>query len=193
MRTVACAGALSLLSAWTPARAQEWAEYAIVPLRVALQFPAAPTQSAGVFTTASGASVPQTVFSLTQGSVQFTLTVVDFTGHGGEQGAAERQSLKALRDAGGVRLDVDECISGQDGRELSMAGADGSQSKRSVFSVGSRLYLLEAKASPPDVDSGAVDTVRFQQSMRFSGGPLGSGPSVQPICRGRAREASTVD
>ena len=193
MRAIACGGALALLSAWTPARAQTWAEYAIASLQVAVQFPAAPTQSAGTFITASGASVPQTVFSLTQGSVQLTLTVVDFTGRGGDQGTAERQSLKTLRDAGGVRLDVDECISGQDGRELSVAGPDGSQSKLSVFSVGPRLYLLEAKASPPDVDSGAVDTVRFQQSMRFSGGPLGSGPGVQAICRGRARAASTVD
>ena len=73
-----------------------------------------------------------------------------------------------------------------------LTGPDGAQSKVSVFTVGARLYVLEAKVAAAEADDVGPDAIRFQQSMRFSGGRLGSGPALQPVCRGRAREASTV-
>jgi hypothetical protein len=159
---------------------------------VDIQFPAQPDVKQTTYPTAS-ASVPAIVYSYQQDTVAFTLTVVDFSNDGKELGSAADSVIDSLRKGGGVTLDLDECISGQPGHEFSLKGSDGSASKVSVFAVERKLYLLEAKASPPNVDRDSGDISRFQQSMSFAGGELGEGPRVSPICRGKAGPASRVN
>lgn len=177
-------------AAQTPAPA--WREYLLADKSVGVQFPGDPTAISATFPTAGGVAVPTTIYSLKQGALTLTLTVTDFS-HGGNADLAQRLALRDIRGGGEVKLDVDECISGQEGRELAVVGKDGGSLKDSVFAVGPKLYELEAKLAPGADDDAAGAAVRFQQSMRFSGGPLGDGAGVQPVCRGRAREASTVD
>lgn len=180
--------ALVIAAAWSPALAQAWSYRAYTELGVSTEWPSDPMVSR---TDPLPGQPAQVVFSLDRGSSRFSLTVSDFS-HGGDPGKAAREALQAARASGQVKLDLDECISGQPGRELSVWGADGGRSKVSVFQVGRRLYVLEARLAPADVDDASGDADRFQQSLSFSRGPLGAGPDPQPACRGRAREASAV-
>ncbi|MBV8536498.1 MAG: hypothetical protein JO128_12950 [Alphaproteobacteria bacterium] len=187
---------LSLVS--TPLYAQRWSEQYYAQFNVSVQFPAEPTVSQTTYP-AGVSTVPATVYAWQQETATFSLTVADFAGRASDQRAAVDRAIAAAHGNGDVKLDVFECISGQPGRELSIAGKDGSALKVSVFAVGSRLYLLEAKLTPPNVLRDSGDAARFQQSLSF-GDPTtasrinsGSSIGIQPACRGLAAPASRVN
>ena len=195
MRGIVCGLTLSLAAssaALAQSPAPAWREYLLAEKSVGVQFPGDPMAITATFPAAGDAAAPTTIYSLRQGALTLTLIVTDLS-KGGSTDLAERLALRDIRAGGEVKQDVDQCVSGQDGRELAIVGKDGGLLKDSVFAVGGKLYQLEAKLAPGADDDAAGAAVRFQQSMRFSGGPLGDGPSVQPVCRGRAREASIVD
>lgn len=184
---VLAAGLIAALAA--TAALAEWRTFTFAEMGVGAQFPAPPQITSA--TTASGAS--QTTYALDQDGALFRLTVTDFSSHGGDEGNAQKEALAALAAQGQVRLNLSECINGQPGRQLSITASDGGTTKASVFIVGHRLYVLEARLSPAAAADGSADAIRFQQSLRFAGGELGPNDSIQPECRGRAREASEVD
>jgi hypothetical protein len=172
----------------TPARAQTWEKFFYPELGVAIQLPGEPTVTQGSYPTPTG-PVPAVIYSVQQDTSTFSLTVADFSSRSGDQRAAVEKALSAIRSSGDVKLDVDECVSGQPGREFSVLGKDGSASKVSVFAVGSRLFLLEAKLLPPNVLRDSGEAARFQQSLSFGSGRV---ENSQPACRGRAGPASVV-
>lgn len=181
-----CLLSVLLCAVSTPVGAQTWSRLFYPEYGVAIQFPAPPTVTQRSYPTAGGGSAPAVVYSLDQDTSRFSLTVVDFTGRSTDQRAAVAQAVSRIRASGEVKLDVSECISGDSGWEFSVAGKDGSASKMSVFSVGTRVYLLEVTIRPPNVQRDSGDAARFQQSLAFVRG------TPQPACRGRAAEASKV-
>lgn len=188
-----CLLAAALCAAPALAHAQQWKNYPDLAAGVSVQFPAEPDMASGSYPIAKG-SVPATIYSLQQGTSHYSLTIADFSNNSSDQGSAVRQAINAVHDRGEVKLDLNECISGQPGREFSLLGKDGSMSKFAIFSVGPRLYLLEVNVLPPNVQQQSAAAVRFQQSLSFSRGSLGRGAAanVKPACRGRAGAASTV-
>jgi hypothetical protein len=185
MRPIYLLSVIAVLT-WTPAFAQSWGNFFYEDSGVDIQFPIEPKVSQGTYPAGNG-SVPATIYSVQQDTSQYTLTVADFSKNSGDLDKAVDKALSDIRGGGDVKLDVDECISGQPGREFSVVGKDGSASKSSVFAVQDKLYLLEAKVLPPNVQRDSGDAARFQQSMSF-----GKEIAQQPICKGRAREASTI-
>lgn len=176
----------ALLAIATPADAQTWSRFFYPEYQVEIQFPTGPAITQGTYP-AGASAVPATVYAWHQDTSEFKLTVAEFAGRASDQRAAIDRTLGDLRSSGEVKLDVDECISGQPGRELSVNAKDGSAVKASVFAVGSRLYVLEAKVQPPNVQRDSGDAARFQQSLSF-----GRSGFPQPVCRGRAGPASRV-
>ncbi len=181
-----CLIAAFLVVLASPAAAQSWSRFFYPEYQVEIQFPAAPAVTQVAYP-AGVSSVPATVYDWRQDTSDFKLTIAEFAGRPSDQRAAANQAMSAIRASGEVKLDLDECISGQPGREFSVLGKDGTAVKASVFVVGSRLYLLEARVQPPNVQRDSGDAARFQQSLSF-----GRNGFQQPVCRGRAGPSSRV-
>ncbi len=161
------------------ASAQAWKEYPYPESGFAVQFPAAPTVEDSTYRAADGTSVKAQIYSLRQGSDRFAVTVADFTGKPLDDAALIGQAVETLSKSGEVRLNTDARIARQFGKELSINGKDGSRTVAAIFSVNKKLYVLTAISTPPNVESGSGDLIRFQQSLNFigaSGGFGGGGP-----------------
>lgn len=154
----------------TVAAAQStWQEYTYPDQQFAVSFPAEPAVATASFKTASGATVPETIYSVQQDTGVFRLAVVDFTNAGIERNAAIDQAVMALTQNGDVKLNIQARVQGNYGTYLNIAGNDGSHTIAAVFFGNNRLYELEGTvpASNPDALSGEM--IRFQQSLRFMG------------------------
>ncbi len=149
------------------ALAQDWQEYAYPEAGFAAQFPSKPAVSDGSYRTAQGLAAAARIYAAHQGGVDYSVTVADLskTGIGGS--AAIDDAVKTFAGTGRIKLDVSERIDRQFGRELSVAGADGSQTATAIFFLDGKLYVLAGKAAAPDAEAGSPLTVRFQQSLQF--------------------------
>ncbi len=52
---------------------------------------------------------------------------------------------------------------------MSVNGSDGSRSAVAIFFVNKHLYTLVGEALPPDAIQRSGDSVRFQESLQFTG------------------------
>ncbi len=151
------------------AHAQGWKVYRFPEAGFAVQAPGVLTTAKGEYRTAAGVAAPSTTYALNEADIAYSITVADFTKAPPDQQAAVAEAVKAWGAKGEVKLDVQERIDRQFGRQLSIVGRDGSRSTVSVFFVNGKLYQLEGKALLPDPGSGAGKAVRFQQSLEFIG------------------------
>ncbi|HTK36168.1 MAG TPA: hypothetical protein VL358_12900 [Caulobacteraceae bacterium] len=163
---------VAALLAPLPAMAQAWQRYAYPEHGFVVQLPAPPTLTKGQFRTAAGATVPATVYTLNEPDIVFSMTVADFTQTSMNRDAALADAVKAYGATGQIKLNVEERVNQEYGRQLTLVGNDGSRSNVSVFFVNNRLYELQGKALPPEPAAGAGKAVRFQQSLSFV--PLGT-------------------
>jgi hypothetical protein len=99
----------------------------------------------------------------------FQVQVIDFRRTSVDKQSAIDLAVKALGADGDIKLNIDDRIDAQFGRNLSIAGRDGSRSIASVYFVNGKLYELVGKALPPDPSAGSGKAVRFQQSLEFIG------------------------
>jgi hypothetical protein len=159
----------ALLLAPVHAFAATWAHYAYPEDGFAVQSPAEPVAAKGVFTTPAGLTVPETTYTARQDDVALQVQAIDFRGTSVDKQSAIDLAVKALGADGDIKLNIDDRIDAQFGRNLSIAGRDGSRSIASVYFVNGKLYELVGKALPPDPSSGAGKAVRFQQSLEFIG------------------------
>jgi hypothetical protein len=170
-----------------PAAAQSWQEYTYPDYAFALALPAAPQIETTTYQAANGRAVPARVYSVRQDNFIFSMTVADLTGTGLEEKATVDHAIKTLAAGGQVTLDIPHRIYRVYGRQLSIRGADGSQSIAAVFDYKNRLYQIEGKALPGG-SGGTFETTRFQQSLTFTDG--GANRSEEQIrafreaCRG---------
>ena len=95
------------------------------------------------------------------------MTVVDLSEVQTEEKAVIDYAIRTLAQGGEIKLDIPHRISRVYGRQLSIAGQDGSHSSIAVFYYQKRLYQIQGLALPSGEDATA-EAIRFQQSLVFT-------------------------
>ena len=155
------------LIASSPAMAQSWKEYTYPQFSFAVSFPAEPTVETKSYQTADGTSAEARIYSVKQDNSVFTMTVVDLSGVQTEEKTVIDHAIRTLSQGGEIKLDIPHRISRVYGRQLSIAGGDGSHASIAVFYHQKRLYQIQGLALPSGADATA-DAIRFQQSLIFT-------------------------
>jgi len=195
MRAIALA--LLTVLAGSPAAAQSWQEYSYPDYAFSIAFPAAPQVESTTHPVAEGRSVPARVYSVRQGNVAFTMTVAELAGTNLAESAVIDYAITRLSAGGQVTVNIPHRIYRVYGRQISITGADGSQSAAALFDYKGRLYQIEGKALPGGSPTAGFDTIRFQQSLTFTDG--GSNRTEEEIrairegCRGQGNPAGLDD
>ena len=148
----------------SPAAAQSWKEYNYPDRAFTVMFPADPQIQNRNFEVADGRSVPARVYTARENNGIFTVTVAELGNSGLAEGAVIDRAVKRLSQGGEVKVDFPHRIYQVYGRQLSIAGKNGSRSTVAVFDTNGRLYQIEAKVLPGGSD---IDLIRFQQSLVF--------------------------
>ena len=187
---------LAALLAGAPAAAQSWQEYSYSDYAFSVAFPGNPQIETTTHQVANGRSVAARVYSVRQNNVVFKMTVADLAGTNLEERAVIDHAIKTLSEGGEVKVNIPHRIYRVYGRQLSIVGADGSQSMAAVFDYKGRLYQIEAKALP-GATGAEFEMIRFQQSLTFT--DSGSNRSEYQIralreaCPGQANPAGLDD
>jgi len=166
MRIFALIAALTIL-ATGPAAAQSWKEYDYPQYSFAVSFPAEPVVETKNYQTAEGGTAEARVYSVTRSNAVFTMTVVDLSGVQTEEKAVIDHAIRTMSQGGEIKLDIPHRISQVYGRQLSIAGRDGSHASIAVFYHQKRLYQIQGIALPTAEDS-TGEAIRFQQSLSFT-------------------------
>ena len=162
MRLIAFIVALFL--AGGAAAGQDWKEYAYPDLSFSVAFPAEPKIEITTYQASDGRSFEARIYSVTQDSGVFKMTVVELPDAGMDENALISHAVKTMTSGGEIKLDIPHRIRRVYGRQLSIAGADGSHSYAAAFYHKKRLYQIEGKGF---VAGGyaEVDAMIFQQSL----------------------------
>ena len=182
MRLIAFA--LAAFLAGGPAAAQNWQEYSYPACSFTVAFPADPQIETTTYQVADGRSVEAHVYSVRQNDSVLKVTVAELANTGLEESAVIGHAIKLLSEGGEVKIDIPHRVYQVYGRQLSIAGADGSRSTVAVFDFNGRLYQIEGKALP---GGSPLDMLRFQQSLVFTGGGSNRSPeairAIREACR----------
>ncbi len=159
--------ALAILAAPYAAQAQAWKDYSYPEDGFAVQFPAPPAMSTTSYKTQTGLTLPAVIYSVQQDGVIYSVTVADFStvAHGDQ--VAMEDATTAVHQQGEVKVETTERIDRYYGRDITLAGKDGSHSAIAIFFANDQLYELVGKALPPDAEAGSGKTARFQQTLVF--------------------------
>jgi hypothetical protein len=166
MRVIAFIFAMFLIGG--PAAAQSWKEYTYPGDAIAVAFPADPTVETTTYQAADGHAVEARVYSVSQDGGVFRMTIADLPDAATEASVLDH-AIKTLSRRGEIKVDIPHRISRVYGRQLSIAGPEGSRSMAAVFYFNKRLYQIEGKALPGNPNA-AADAIRFQQSLEFTDG-----------------------
>jgi hypothetical protein len=172
-------GVCAMLVTVAAARAQSWQEYAYPAYSFGVAFPAAPKVETTTYPAPDGRAAQAHVFSVTQDDAVFKMTVAELPGM--QESAVIDRAVKTLAQGGEIKLDIPARVARVYGRQLSIAGADGTRSSVAIFYHQGRLYQIEGKAiSGSDAPSYAI---RFQQSLIFTGGETNRPDIVREVRR----------
>ena len=173
MRLAFAAG--SLFAIWTFAAAADetWKEYDYSDLGFAVSFPADPLVEMLLYKAPNGTTGSEIRYSVLQGTSLYSASVVDFSNTGIDETAALDGVVAELRAEGDIKLDIPARVSRHRGRQLSVAGNDGSHSSVAIFFADNKLYEIKGTVLPQSDDPGSGDAIRFQQSLRFTGDNFG--------------------
>ena len=158
------ASIVALLFAVGPTAALDWMEYTYPDHSFSVAFPAAPNIEPASYRAADGRTYPARIYSVTQDSGVFKLTVVDVANAGTDDKALVDSAVETLTRGGQIKLDIPHRIRGTYGRQLSIAGADGSLTYVAAFYHNKRLYQLEGKSFVAGGQA-EVDAMIFHQSL----------------------------
>ena len=167
-----------------PAAAQNWQDYSYPEYSFTVAFPADPRIETTTYQVADDRSVEAHVYSVRQDNSVLKVTVAELADTGLEESAVIDHAIKALSEDGEVKVNIPHRINRVYGRQLSILGADRSRSTVAVFDYNGRLYQIEGKALP---SGNAIDIIRFQQSLVFTGGGSNRSPdairAIREACR----------
>jgi hypothetical protein len=158
---------VTMLVLAAPAAAQGWKEYSYPDYFFEVAFPAEPKIETTTFQAADGALVEARVYSATRERGAFTLTIAELPGRAAAKDQEIDHAAKELIKDGTIKLDIPHRISQVYGRQLTIAGADGSYSSVALFYYKRRLFQIEGKVFPGG-DNSTADAIRFQQSLVFT-------------------------
>jgi hypothetical protein len=164
MRVIA--GLLASLALAAPALADTWKQYADPTYAFAVSFPDDPQIETTTYAAPDGRPVPARVYSVTQQTGVFKMTVADLSDTGLEEGAVIDGAIKTLSQEGEIKLNIPARVSRVFGRQLSILGGDGSRSSVALFYYEGRLYQIEGTSLP--ASNATADAIRFQQSLIFT-------------------------
>jgi len=155
----------ALLLIGSPADAQAWREYRYAGF--AIQFPVEPKFESGTYVSAEGIAVDARIYSARQDGALYKVTVADFSRSRQSEEKAMSDAVARLTENRDVVVDVRHRVNRILGRQLSVAGHDGSRTAIAVFYRYQRLYVVEGTILPTNDDPMSSDGMRFQQSLRF--------------------------
>ena len=187
MRLIAFALAAFVVSG--PAAAQSWQEYSYPAYSFTVAFPADPQIETTTYQVADGRSVEAHVYSVRQNDSVLKVTVAELANTGLEETAVLDHAIKMMSQGGEVKINIPHRVYQVYGRQLSIAGADGSRSTVAVFDFNGRLYQIEGKAL---AGGNPLDMLRFQQSLVFTGGGSNRSPDVIRAIREACRSVTGV-
>jgi hypothetical protein len=188
--------ALSACLVAAPAATQGWKEYSYPEYRFTVTFPADPRIETTTYQVAQGRTVPARVFLLRQGSIQLSMTVAELANTGLSESAVIDHAIQHLSERADVKVNIPHRIDEVYGRQLSIAGADGSRSTVALFDYKGRFYQIEGTALTGASDA-MVDAMRFQQSLIFTDGGSNRSPAqiraIRDGCRAVVNPAGLDD
>jgi hypothetical protein len=107
-----------------------------------------------------------------------------------EESAVIDHAIKTLTQGAEIKLDIPARVARVYGRQLSIAGADGTRSSVAIFYHLGRLYQIEGRAISGN-ESGSY-AIRFQQSLIFTGGETNR-PDIVQEARRNCRNAADAN
>ena len=134
-----------------PAAAQSWTEYSYPEDSFTVSFPAPPKVETTTQQGPDSRPVTARVYLVPQdhaafkvsivdlSNAAFKVSIVDLSNPALEENAVIDYAIRTLSQRGEVKLDIPARINRVYGRQLSIAGADGSHSSAAVFYVNGRL------------------------------------------------------
>jgi hypothetical protein len=162
LRTIAAA--LAFFFAGT-ALADDWKDYENKDHSFTIHFPVDPTVEMATYQAPDGRSFPARIFSATQETGTFKVTVVEMPGEEtGPDAAVMKEATKAVVGGGTVKFDIPHRVRAVYGRQLGIAGANGGYSYVALFYRNNRLYQVEGNAFVAGGQA-EVEAMRFQQSL----------------------------
>ena len=151
-----------------PAGAAEWKEYQFPDHSFTVHFPTDPKIEMTAYHAPDGRSFDAHVYSATQETGVFTLTVAQIpeTGNQVQEDALVNDAVKRMSEGGLIKFDIQHRIRWIYGRQLGIEGANGGYSYIAVFHHNNLLYQIEGRAFVAGGQA-EVDAMRFQQSLDF--------------------------
>jgi hypothetical protein len=111
--------------------AATWKDYRYPAYAFSVSFPADPKTETATYQAPNGHATEARVYSVALGNAAFSVMVVDLPGAPSEDSAVH--AIMTLAQRGEIKLNVPQRIARVFGRELSLAGTDGSHSTVAVF------------------------------------------------------------
>ena len=165
--------AIPLLLFCGAAFAEGWQEYVYADYGFAVSFPEAPKTESGRFQLPGGSVVPATIYSVTEPDGDYRVTIADFTNRPEGENSILGSAETNLKRNATVKVEMPARVQAVFGRQLSLAGRDGSHISVALFVYQHRLYQIAGTAFPAAALAGSSDAIRFQQSLRFTGNTAG--------------------
>jgi len=156
--------ALALSGAAVAQVSNDWVEFSAPDMSFTVSFPVVPQVQNTTYQVAAGRSVPAEVYSARTSNGIFTVTVADLANSGLQENAVIDFAVNKMSAGGEVKVNFPHRIYQVYGRQMSVAGKDGSHSTIAMFDTNGKLFQIEAKVLPRGND---VDLIRFQQSLIF--------------------------
>jgi hypothetical protein len=171
-----------ILAVAGPAAAESWQEYSYPDYSFRVSFPAEPQIEITTYRITDDRAVEAHVYAVHRQDAEFTITVAELADPAPEEAAVIDHAIKTLSAGGEVKVNIPHRINRVFGRQLSIMQGDGSRTAAALFDYNGRLYQIEGKSLPTGGDATA-DTIRFVQSLIFTGG--GSNRSADDNRAGR--------
>ncbi len=108
------------------------------------------------------------VFKSVEDSVEYKVTVVDFSGRTNDEAALIKEASSLFQDGKKVLVDVEARVDQNFGRKMAVdLPNNGGRSMAALYFKGGRLIELEVTVLPANGDYGTPDTGRFVDSVAF--------------------------
>jgi len=152
-----------------PVAAQSWQEYSYPDYSFSVSFPAAPRIETTTYQVTDDRAVEAHVYSVRRDNAEFKVTVAELADPGLQETAVIDHAIKTLSQGGEIQVNIPHRINRVYGRQLSIMERDGSRAAVALFDYKGRLYQIEGKSLSAG-DDATADTIRFVESMVFTGG-----------------------
>jgi len=180
-----------------PAAAQNWQEYGYPDYAFKVSFPDDPRIETTTYQVADDRAVEAHVYSVSRDNAEFKVTVAELANSGLEESAVLDYAIKALAAGGEVKVNIPHRVNRVFGRQLSILQRDGSRATVARFDYNGRLYQTVGKSLATGNDATA-DTIRFVQSLIFTGGASNRSPeeiraAQAAFCSGTGEPGAAAD